>query len=128
MTDILHDIKMQWDLPGCGTSEKIEKAAKSITPALGLTKASNVSRRLARNTGMWLEHYKLATILQKRDVSWQVGLNKHMFFFDDSVINAIILLGCGIAVIQNFDLVLPFGLIGAFYFGSDHFFKKVERL
>lgn len=128
MSDVLHDIKMKWDLPGCGTSEKLEKAAKTITPALGLESVSNILRRLARNTGMWLEYHGLATILQKRDVPWQIGLNKHMFFFDDSIINAVIILGAGIAIIQSFDLALPLVGIGAFYIGSDHFFKKIERL
>ena len=126
--DILHETKMQYNLSGCGTSEKLESVAKSITPALGLIEVSNVAQTLSVKLGAWLEFYGLANILIKKDVPFSVGLYKHMFFFDDSIVNAIIILGCGYVVISNFDLALPIAGIGAFYFGSDHFFKKVERL
>lgn len=128
MNDVLHEVKMMYDLPGCGTSEKLEQVAKGITPSLGLQGTSYMLQKWARNTGVLLENYGLATIVRKRDVSWQVGLNKHMFFFDDAVINAALIIGCAAAVASNFDLLLPMVAIGAFYIGSDHFFRKVERL
>ncbi len=128
MNDVLHEVKMYYDLPGKGTSEKLEEVAKQITPAFGLRTTSFILQKWARNFAILLENWGLATIVRKRDVPWQEGLKKHMFFFDDAIVNAAIILGCVMAVISNFDLLLPIAGIGAFYFGSDKFFTKIERL
>ncbi|MDP3742152.1 MAG: hypothetical protein Q8R15_02445 [Candidatus Micrarchaeota archaeon] len=128
MNDVLHEVKMTYDLPGMGTSEKLEEVAKGISPAFGMRGTSYALQKWARNFAILLENWGLATIVRKRDVPWQIGLNQHMFFFDDAIINAVIILGCAMAVISNFDLLLPIAGIGAFYIGSNKFFKKVERL
>ncbi len=127
-TDELHDLKMYSTLPGQGYSEKIEIAAKSITPSLGLSETSSLLQRLARNFAHLMEYYGLAIITRKKNIPWQEGLNKHMFFLDDSVINAAIVLGCGIAIISNFDLLLPIAGVGLFYIGSDRFIKTIEKM
>ncbi|MFH1246922.1 MAG: hypothetical protein V1644_00945 [Candidatus Micrarchaeota archaeon] len=128
MNDVLHEVKMMYDLPGMGTSEKLEEAAKSITPALGLRPVSFAMQKWARNLGAMLENFGFAVILRKRDVPWNEGLNKHMFFFDDAVINTVLILGCTMAVLFNTDLLLPMIAIGAFYVGSEKFFTKIQRL
>jgi len=127
-SDALHDAKTSFDAPTLGMSERFETAAKSITPALGLQRASQTSQRLARNFAALLEYYKLATVVRHKDISFSEGMSKHMFFLDDKIINAVLILGCGIAVISQFDLVLPLGLVAAVYFGSDKFLKTVEKL
>ncbi len=127
-TDELHELKSYSDMPGQGRSEILERAAKSITPSLGLESTSVLLQRWARNFGHLLEYYGLAQIVRKKDVPWQEGLNKHMFILDDSVINALLVLGCGIAIIMNFDLLLPLAGIGVVYHGSDRFIKKIEKL
>ncbi len=128
MNDVLHEVKMMYDLPGKGTSEKLEEAVKGITPALGLRGASYTMQKWARNTGAMLEWNGFATIVRKRDVSFKEGLNKHMFFFDDAIINAALILGGTMAVMSNLDLLLPIIAIAVFYLGSDTILKKIERL
>mgnify|MGYP001602761017 FL=1 len=128
MNDVLHEVKMYYDLPGKGNSERLEAIAKSITPALGLQGTSYAMQKWARNLGVMLEAYGLATIARKRDVSFKDGLSKHMFFFDDAIINAALILGSALAIMSNFDLLLPIVVIAVFYMGSDTFLAKVERL
>lgn len=119
---------MYSNLPGQGITEKVEIGLKSITPSLGLEKTSNKMSEIGRNLGILVEYHGLAKILRKRDVPWQEGLNKHMFFFRDEVVNAIIILGCAYAVSQNFDLLLPFAGLGIFYVASDKFLKNIEKM
>ena len=128
MNDVLHEVKTYYDLPGKGTSEKLEDVAKSITPALGLQGTSYAMQKWARNLGIMLEWNGFATIVRKRNVSFKDGLSKHMFFFDDAIINAALILGSAVAIMSNFDLLLPIVAIGVFYIGSDTFLIRIERL
>ncbi|MBI4406363.1 hypothetical protein HY571_00430 [Candidatus Micrarchaeota archaeon] len=127
-TDDLHELKMYSNLPGQGVTEKIEIGLKSITPSLGLGATSNKLSEIGRNLGILAEYHGLARILRKRDVPWQEGLNKHMFFFRDEIVNAIIILGCAYAVIQNFDLFLPIAGLGFAYIASDKFLKDIQKM
>ena len=127
-SDALHDLKTSFDAPTMGTSEKLEKVAKSFTPALGLEKTSQTTQRLARNFAVLMEYYKLAKVVRKKNVTFAEGMGRHMFFLDDKIINGVLLLGCGLAVVSNFSLALPMAGVAAFYFGSDKFIKTVEKL
>ncbi len=127
-SDDLHDLKTGFDAPTLGISERLESTAKSITPALGLSGTSATVQRLARNFAVLMEYYKLAPIARKKNVSFDDGMSKHMFFVDDKIINALLVLGCGLAIISQFELILPLGLIGAIYLGSDKFIQTVEKL
>ncbi len=127
-SDALHDAKMYFNAPTIGMSERLEVVGKSIAPAFGLEGFSTTLQRLARNFAALLEYYKLATVLRHKDISFADGMSKHMFFVDDKIVNAAILLGCGIAIISQPSLLLPLVLIAVAYFASDKFLKTVEKL
>ena len=69
-SDDLHDLKTSFDAPTMGISEKLETAAKSIAPALGLEKASADSQRWARNFAALMEYYKLVPIARNKNISF----------------------------------------------------------
>ena len=127
-SDVLHDIKTAFDAPTLGTTEKLEGAAKSLTRELGLEPTSRQMEKVASRFAVLMEYYGLAQIARRKNISFNDGMSKHMFFFDDKIVNAVVLLGCGIALISNFSLALPLAGIGAFYFGSDKFLKTIEKL
>ncbi len=128
MADILHDTKMAYDLPWQGYTEKVESAAKSITPALGLTETSKICEDVGRKIAHLVEYHKGAKIVRDVDISFTDGLSKHLFFVDDSIVNAILFAGSAFMVIANFSLIIPILLIWAFYFGSDRFIQGLRKL
>ncbi len=127
-TDDLHELKTYSNMKGQGRSEIIERSLKSITPALGLSAASDAVSKYARNLAVFLEARGIARILRNRDISFKEGLAKHVFFFDDAIINLTIVAGCAYVVVSNFDFALPMLGLAAIYFGSDRFIRDIEKM
>jgi len=128
MTDILHNAKITNNLPWQGYTEKAEGVAKSITPALGLTQASQICEDVGRRIAHLVEYHKGAKIVKEVDISFNDGLSKHLFFVDDAIVNAALFAGSAYIVIANFALLIPMLLIWAFYFGSDRFIQGLRKL
>lgn len=128
MSDVLHDSKMQYDLPNQGITEEIEKQLKKITPALGLQNASKVTGDLAVRVGVLADYYSGGKVMENVEDNLVKTFNQHNLILPDWTIHALITAGLALTIASDSNTLIPLGIIAAAYFIIPQFIRSFKTL
>ena len=126
--DVLHYFKTNYDLPGTGLTEEVEKQFKKVTPALGLTGFSKSSAKIAVNIGVLADHYSGGKVMENVDDNFLGAFNSHNLIVPDWITNILLLLGVVITVTTDKTALIPMGVIIALYFLVPQLIRSLKLL
>lgn len=126
--DVLHYFKTNYDLPGTGLTEEVEKQFKKVTPALGLTEFGKAAGKVAVNVGVLADHYSGGKVMENVDDNFLASFNAHNLILPDWMTNILIILGVVITVTTDKTTIIPMAVIIALYFAVPQFIRSLKLL